>query len=408
MKYQTSILDFEAVEHSPLPQTQCIQNAIDACRKAGGGEVIIPEGVWNTGSLRLYSNITLHLLGNAKLIGSGSWNDYRLYHVPTSLAYTCDPHFIKLWNLPPHYLNAIITGIQADNVAIIGEEGSEINGSDCFDPAGEEGFRGPMGIVLCKCTNVTLRGYRFADSANWSHQIDACQNVSLSKITITAGHDGFNLHHCTNVIIDSCDLKTGDDCIAGYDVNGLSVKNCRFNTSCNTFRIGGSNILVENCHFYGPGIYPHRISGRHNTLFAFEYYSHPADPVQQESFNWLIRNCTFDGLDSLIHYHFGDEIHLQTVCPLHDVTFLNVTMTGLIKVSEFTSDKERPCELRFKNASITMSEKASDDAFLSLGEGTLLTLNHTVFSGRTAKIQVPSDQCVNATESSGYQIHLVE
>ena len=47
-------------------------------------------------------------------------------------------------------------------------------------------------------------------------------------------------------------------CVAGINIKDLTVKNCEINTSCQAFRIGGHDILVEDCHIWGPGYYPHR------------------------------------------------------------------------------------------------------------------------------------------------------
>ncbi len=55
-----NIIDFGA-KVSDLLQTEAIQNAIDKCFLNGGGEVVIPSGVYRTGGLRLRSHVTLHL-----------------------------------------------------------------------------------------------------------------------------------------------------------------------------------------------------------------------------------------------------------------------------------------------------------------------------------------------------------
>src|SRR5207244_1440874 len=41
--------------------------AIDACRAAGGGRVVVPAGRFLTGPVRLRSNVNLHLLDGATL-----------------------------------------------------------------------------------------------------------------------------------------------------------------------------------------------------------------------------------------------------------------------------------------------------------------------------------------------------
>ena len=55
--------------------TDSIQQAIDDCFLQGGGEVLIPEGRFLTGGLRIRSNVTLRLLKKAVLLGSTNPED---------------------------------------------------------------------------------------------------------------------------------------------------------------------------------------------------------------------------------------------------------------------------------------------------------------------------------------------
>ena len=61
MNNTKNIIDYGAVSSVEINQSKAIQAAIDACWKDGGGEVIVPEGQYLTGDIRLRSNITLHL-----------------------------------------------------------------------------------------------------------------------------------------------------------------------------------------------------------------------------------------------------------------------------------------------------------------------------------------------------------
>ena len=70
-----NILDYGAIE-ADLLQTKAIQAAIDDCFLSGGGDVIIPSGIYRTGGLRIRSNVVLHLLQGAILEGSGNPDDY--------------------------------------------------------------------------------------------------------------------------------------------------------------------------------------------------------------------------------------------------------------------------------------------------------------------------------------------
>ena len=45
-----------------------INKAIDACSKAGGGKVIIPAGVWNTGAITMKSRVNLVIEKDARLV----------------------------------------------------------------------------------------------------------------------------------------------------------------------------------------------------------------------------------------------------------------------------------------------------------------------------------------------------
>jgi hypothetical protein len=58
--------------------TTAIAAAIDACSKAGGGQVVVPRGVFLTGPIELKSRIDLHLERGALLLFSTRFEDYPL------------------------------------------------------------------------------------------------------------------------------------------------------------------------------------------------------------------------------------------------------------------------------------------------------------------------------------------
>ena len=53
-----------------------IQMAVDACAAAGGGTVLIPEGEWHTGPIRLKSHVHIQFDIGAKLVFSGAFEEY--------------------------------------------------------------------------------------------------------------------------------------------------------------------------------------------------------------------------------------------------------------------------------------------------------------------------------------------
>lgn len=355
--------------------TEYIQEALDRCRESGG-TVTLEEGLWRIGSLRLWSNTTLKLSAGTVLQASGNIEDYTDFHVPTTLGYVREPFVKEAWNLPDHYIMAPIVAFGEENVAVIGEGGSLIDGADCYDPEGEERFRGPMGMVMSDCRNVTLRGYTYRNAANWAHQLDSCQNVRIEQVTVLGGHDGVNIHHCEDVTIENCDFRTGDDCVAGYDAERVTIRNCSFNTACSAFRFGGRDLLVENCRFWGPGEYPHRVSGRHNTLTAFLYYSMKYDHIRQDSGNWRIRNCTVENVDMLIDYHYGKDF-CQEGHPLTDITMENVKVTGLLKPSALAPMPGAPLRAVFRDVTMAKREGAPEGGLFVTTEDVELLLENT-------------------------------
>ena len=362
--------------------TPYIQNALDSCAEAGG-EVVLSDGQWHIGSLRMYSNTTLRLSSGTELIASDRIEDYEDFHVPSTLGYLKSPWMIEAWHLPKHYIMAPIVAFDAENVAVIGEPGAVIDGSDCYDPEGEEKFRGPMGMVFSNCCGVTLKGYTYRNSANWAHQIDSCTGVHMDGVTVLAGHDGINIHHCVGVVIENCDFRTGDDCVAGYNAQNVIVRNCSLNTSCQSFRIGGKNLLVENCRFWGPGEYPHRVSGRHNTLFAFAYYAIRYDDIAVDSENWVIRNCTMENLDSLFDYRYGADF-THDARPLREITFENVTITGLNKPAIFNPVAGNPLTVTLRNVTMGKRENAEMDRMFYTSPDVKLILDNATIEGLNA------------------------
>src|SRR5205085_904539 len=71
-----NILDYGAVPDGKTINTTAIQSAIDAAYKNGKGRVIVPEGIFLTGSIILKSNVELHLADKAVLLGSTNPDHY--------------------------------------------------------------------------------------------------------------------------------------------------------------------------------------------------------------------------------------------------------------------------------------------------------------------------------------------
>ena len=387
-----NIADFGARTDGTL-QTSAIQKAIDHVFLAGGGEVQVPAGVYLTGSVRLRSRVTLHLLENAVLKGSRDPEDYFGYCTdtvePLDPSQITDAPYVGLWTIhgetayDPHdtryrfkrlpgsrWNNALIRAIDAENVSIIGEPGSCIDGSDCFDAIGEEEYRGPHAITLFRVRGVTLRGYTLQNSANWAHNLLFCSNITAENLTVLAGHDGFDVAVSDNITIRNCDFYTGDDCVAGFGNTNVLISDCLLNSSCSAMRFGGTNVLVRRCRFAGPGRYLFRGSlteeekrsgviadhpgHRRNMLSAFTYYADYSIPIPELPGNIILRDCEFDGVDRFLHYNFSGNETWQRHRPLTDITFENIRATDVAMPLAACGTAEFPLELKLKQVRISL------------------------------------------------------
>ncbi|WP_334352114.1 glycosyl hydrolase family 28 protein [Companilactobacillus sp. HBUAS56257] len=328
-----NLLDYLNQNDPVQKQTQQFQQAINDCQKQNGGTIIIPQGTYQIGSILLCDNLTLNFQSGAVIKASTNLADYIDYKKDIPVKFLKNEYFASLWNLPKYYFHALISAYDCQNITIKAEPGAVLNGQNLTDPNGEEGFRGPMGIVFANVKNLTLSGYNFINSANWSHAIINCQNVYLSDITILGGHDGFNLHHSTDIKIKNCHFETGDDCLAGYDINNLLVENCHFNTACNATRLSGKNILIKDCTLIGPGNFPHLSTDTNYTHSLLKYYSLKIDNNFHPESDLKFSNLLVSNSDRFIVYQNNNLELLQDGTPLKEISFENINFKNLQKTS---------------------------------------------------------------------------
>ncbi len=395
MNTTVNILNFGVRSNSGRLETKGIQAAIDACFQQGGGIVQIPEGIYQIGDLRLRSNITLYLCKGAVLKGSDHPEDYFHYlkdeieplckdqitdapyvHLSTihgETAYQAEKAEYRFKRIPgSRWNNAIIRAIDAENIAVIGEEGSFIDGCNCFDEIGEECYRGPHGMTFFNCTGVRLSGYTICNTGNWAHNLLFCKNIHVDGITVRAGHDGFDASDCTNLTIADSSFYTGDDCIAGFGNINTYVSNCTLNSSCSAFRFGATNAYIENCHIYGPGEYCFRgslsdeekrgmvpsvpASGRCNMLSAFTYYADYSLPIPAQPGNIVMDHCDIHNADRFLHYNYSGNETWQKHRPLASITFQNITADGVCLPITAYGDEDVKLTLTFNRVRIKLKE----------------------------------------------------
>ena len=91
-----SVAEYGAVGDGKTLNTAAIQKLIDSCAVRNGGTVIVPSGVFLTGTLRLRSNVHLSLQSGAVLKGSDRLGDYSLDGKLVGLLFTEDAENVTI------------------------------------------------------------------------------------------------------------------------------------------------------------------------------------------------------------------------------------------------------------------------------------------------------------------------
>jgi hypothetical protein len=185
-----------------------INRAIEAAAAAGGGTVFFPAGTYASYSLRLKSNITLHLDHGATLLaaepkdgegfddpGEGAGNPYQDFG-------------------HSHWRASLIWGEELENICISGpgriDGASLVRSMSGNSPAGT----GDKSIALKLCRNVVIRDLTIVRGGHLSILPTGVDNLTIHNVRIDTIRDGINVDCCRNVRISDCTINThGDDAI---------------------------------------------------------------------------------------------------------------------------------------------------------------------------------------------------
>ena len=270
--------------------------AMKALASKGGGRLIVPSGIWNTGPIEFESNCELHVEAGALVLFK---SDYDLYK---DVEVVYEGHKMRKKMSPLYAYNK-------HDVAITGPGSFDGNGQDwrpvkrskltegqwkeLIKKGGtvendvwvpeirERSKTRPVMLDFIKCERVLLKDATFSNSPAWNLHPFLCKNVMIEGVTVrnpwySQNGDGIDLECCDGAIILNTCFDVGDDgiCIkAGRDKEGRELK-----APC-------QNVLIENCTVYhGHG--------------GFTVGSEMSSGVK----NVFVRNCTFIGTDAGLRF----------------------------------------------------------------------------------------------------------
>lgn len=261
---------------------QALQQAVDSCSYYGGGVVDVAPGKYAlNGPLKLKSNVNLHLQEGAYLQFSGRSKDFL-------------PVVLTRWEGTEMYGHSpMIYAYHATNIAITGKGTidaqaglefatwgpKEANDRDRLREMGDkltpvqerifgEGtILRPSFVQFYGCSRILVEDVTLKDTPFWTIHPVFCDNVIVRGVTIDShfpNNDGCDPESTSNVLIENCTFRTGDDAVAikaGRDTDGratgrpsenIVVRNCSFFSECNGLCIGSemsggaSNVYMEN------------------------------------------------------------------------------------------------------------------------------------------------------------------
>jgi polygalacturonase len=110
--------------------------------------------------------------------------------------------------------------IYADNVDQIGIIGpGRIEGNP--KAAAPQNPRGAVVLEPINCQGVRWEGFTVTQGGNWATHPTYCTDVVIRNVTIRGQRDGIDIDSCKNVLVERCNIDTGDDAISLKSGRGM-------------------------------------------------------------------------------------------------------------------------------------------------------------------------------------------
>lgn len=367
-----NICDYGAVPDGVTMNTAAIQSAIDTCAENGGGTVLVPAGLFMTGSLFLRSHVELHLAHGSVLKASSDLADYNaLDAYPQNMSSEAER-----WK--GHH---VVMGIEIEDAAITGTGCIDGNGVAFFAELRPDSYRGELSwrdgycnvkdkeirrpgqmIVFAECKNIVIQDVFFRDSTCWTILIHGCEEVRIRGVKIknpgwNANTDGIDIDCSRNVTISDCLIDTGDD--------ALTLRGS-FRTLKDQTRIC-ENIAVSNCvcHARACGIRIGVGNGTiRNAVFSNITFAGSGAGIQIQSSYWAqgkgvdISNLRFVNINcrgAAYPVNIGPGMETATA-QIEDIVFSQCTFEVFYPLTLSGNAQTRPRNIRFENVDFIVAD----------------------------------------------------
>lgn len=249
--------------------TPSINRAIEAAAAMGGGTVHFPAGTYLCFSIRLKSNVALHLDAGATILAADPAEHKGSYDMPEPNEWDMYQDFGH-----SHWENSLIWGVGVENVSITGPGkidgkgltkrspgprrprvpgdtpvsmgGAGAGGAKPLAPLGEDADVSTMrglgnkAISLKLSRNILLRDITIHRGGHFAVLATGVDNLTIDNLKVDTNRDGFDIDSCRNVRISNCTVNSpNDDAIVLKSSYGLG------------FARATENVTITNCQVSG-------------------------------------------------------------------------------------------------------------------------------------------------------------
>lgn len=308
-----NVTDFGAIGDGKTKNTVYIQQAVDRCAAEGGGRVVVPSGVYVTGTIFLRSHVNLHLEQNAELSGSKDLNDY------PDLAQD---------------RKGVVHAANIEDASITGFGTINANGCDLVFQSGDSAPLRPHVVIFKNCRRMHIQDVTLRNAADWTFRIWDCDEVFVRGIRVYShcnfNNDGIDID-ARNVVVSDCMIESTDDGIcfkSNHKENlceNVTVTNCVIASNCNAIKFGTAslsgfkNITVSNCVIKTPA---------ENDLFGYKAHMVP-------------------GVTAPVNNNSGISIEMVDAGLLEKISITNITMQDVLTPIFIRLGARRPRPVKY-------------------------------------------------------------
>ena len=205
-----NIRDYEAKGDGKTLDHTAINRAIEAAVAKGGGRIVVPTGTYLCGSIRLKSNIELHLMAGAKILAAPAkmkaYDESEVFGFPE---YQDGGH--------TYFHNSLIWAEGQENVSITGRgmiDGEGLTKKDTERAGNVQGGSigtGDKAIALKLCKNILIRDITIFRGGHFAIIVTGCERGTIDNVTIDTNRDGIDIDCCKYLTVTNTKVNTPSD-----------------------------------------------------------------------------------------------------------------------------------------------------------------------------------------------------